>query len=87
VLVNADLCSADRVDGELELPTARDRPRATIARGGVVYATGTSIPTARGGSELLLTIRRALKPGAYTLILRHWRGGRWVTRRLPILID
>ncbi len=86
VLVNADLCTGDRVDGELELPTTRDRPRATIARGSVVYATGTSIPMARGGSELLLTTRRALKPGSYTLILRNWRGRRWVTRRLPILI-
>jgi hypothetical protein len=86
VLVGGDLCTAERVDGELELPSSRDRPRATIARGSAVYAIGTSLPEAHGGSELLLTARRALRPGSYTLILRHRRGRRWITRRLPILL-
>jgi hypothetical protein len=54
---------------------------ATLVRGGVVYATGTM-----GGGRLVLRVRRAVRPGHYTLILRRHAGRRTITTLRPITI-
>jgi hypothetical protein len=81
-----EVCTGEFVHGEFAFNTGGAWTRATIKRRGVVYATGASMPTAHGGSELLLNVRRAMKPGNYVLILRNRRARRWVTRRLPLLL-
>ncbi len=62
------------------------RARATISRGGVVYATGISLPIGDGRSLLLLTEQRALEQGRYTLTVRVHQSRGWSTRRAPITI-
>jgi hypothetical protein len=85
--VKAETCTGELVHGVLKLARTGNWTRATIARGHVVYATGASMSTAHGRSELLLTARRVLKAGRYTLILRDRRGRRLVvTRRAQILL-
>lgn len=56
--------------------------RATLVRGSVVYATG-----AARLDRLLLHGRRPLRPGRYTLILRHRQGHRQITTRTQITLD
>ena len=84
--VKTEICAAKLVRGRVEFSTAKDWTRATLKRHQVVYATGASMSTAHGGSELLLNARRALKGREYVLTLRKWRARRWVTRRLPLLL-
>jgi Protein of unknown function (DUF1573) len=84
--VKTEMCSARVLHGRVEFSTAPDWTRATLKRHRAVYATGASIPTAHGGTELLLNARRALKRGNYVLILRTRRARRWVTRRLPLFL-
>jgi hypothetical protein len=59
---------------------------ATLSRGGVVYATGTSSKTVRGRLRLVLTELRPLLPGRYTLTLRQRHGRRLIVRRVTIAI-
>ena len=84
--VKTEMCTAKVLHGKIEFSTATDWTRATLKRRQTVYATGASMPTAHGGTELLLNARRSLKRGNYVLILRHRRAGRWVTRRLPLFL-
>jgi hypothetical protein len=51
-----------------------------------VYATGTSVALSRGRSKLLLTYRRRVRAGRYTLTLRIPHGHGWRTRRQTITI-
>jgi hypothetical protein len=55
--------------------------RATLARGRVIYATGTATL-----ARLVLHARRPVPPGRYTLILRRRQGHRWITSRKQITI-
>jgi hypothetical protein len=86
VRVKTEICAAKLVHGRVEFSTAKDWTRATLTHHQVVYATGASMPTAHGGSELLLNARRALKGRKYVLTLRKWRARRWVTWRLPLFL-
>jgi hypothetical protein len=54
---------------------------ATLARGGLVYATGT---VAR--ARLVLRVRVPVRPGRYTLVLTRRAGRRSITSRRPISI-
>ncbi len=54
---------------------------ASLIRGAVVYATGS----VRAG-RLVLSARRAVPAGSYTLKLRYRRAGRWTTARQAISI-
>ena len=60
--------------------------RARVSRAGGIYATGSTIPTADGSIRLVLTTRRALAPGRYTLTLRLRSHGRWITDHSHITI-
>jgi hypothetical protein len=81
-----EVCTGELVHGELDFSTGGAWTRATLKRHRAVYATGAAMPTAHGGTQLLLNAHRALKPGNYLLILRTRRARRWVTRRLPLLL-
>jgi hypothetical protein len=60
--------------------------RATITRGGVVYAQGVRISSGGGSLALAVHKRRRLTAGKYVLTLR-WRGGsRSFTRQMRIAI-
>jgi Kelch motif len=55
--------------------------RATLVRGGVVFATGTARLT-----RLVLHTRRRVRPGVYTLILKRRSGRHTITIRRKITI-
>ena len=82
----AQKCTGKSVSGSLKFTVAGRRGRATISRGRVVYATGTSLPVGGGRSLLLLTQQQPLKHGRYSLTVRHLHSGRWSTRRATITI-
>lgn len=79
-------CSTRLVSGTVKFTTTGALARASISRQGVIYATGASVPTGHGGSELLLNDRRRLRHGSYTLTERYRRGHRWAVRRSTIQI-
>ena len=79
-------CIGRRVRGTVTFTVSATSDRATISRGRVVYATGTSLPIGSGRSLLLLTEPRRLEPGRYTLSVRTRHHGRWSTRRATIAI-
>ena len=72
-------CTTKNVSGPVTLTTPA---RAVIARRGVVYATGSAV-RAGNGWRLMVTGRRTIAPGRYTLALR----ARGVTRRTRIRIQ
>jgi hypothetical protein len=73
-----ETCTGKLVRGAVKFTATGSSTRATIVRGHVVFASGASVPTGHGGFELVLTVRRALKRGGYTLILRYRQHHRWV---------
>jgi hypothetical protein len=60
--------------------------RATLSRGRVVFATGTSVSMGHGRTQLLLRYRRVLRPGRYTLTIKSRYGRGWRTSRQTITI-
>jgi hypothetical protein len=79
-----EMCTGKLVRRTVKLTTTSTRAR--IVRRRLVFATGASAVAAHGGYKLMLTERRPLTRGAYTLILgrRHGRG--WITQRLLIIL-
>jgi hypothetical protein len=84
--VGRETCTGKLVRGTVKFTATGSSTRATIVRGRRVFATGVTVPKARGDSLLVLTDGRALKRGTYTLILRRRQGHRWITRRVPIFL-
>jgi len=71
-----------------EVPTGSGGSRsAKISRGHKVYATGASVPTGHGTSDLVLTSDRKLKPGHYTLTLSRRHGHHEITRKLALTLS
>ncbi|MGH2903180.1 MAG: choice-of-anchor D domain-containing protein [Solirubrobacteraceae bacterium] len=60
--------------------------RATLERGHRVYAVGTGILNHHGHLRLLLSDRRTLKAGRYTLILLRRSQAHWITTRLQVTV-
>ena len=83
-LVRRQKCTARLVSGTVRFTTTLDQAR--LSRGRVVYATGSSVGTAAGRTQLLLQALRRLHPGLYTLTLRSRRGRSWTTRRLQVAV-
>ena len=79
-------CTGRRVGVAVEVTVGVPSGRATISRGRVVYARGTSLTLGGGRWLLLLTENRGLEPGHYTLTLRSRHNDRWSTRRATIAI-
>ena len=82
----AQKCTGRRVRATVNVTVSVSSGRATISRGRVVYATGTSLTLGDGRWLLLLTEKRRLEPGRYTLTLRSRHNGRWTIRRATIAI-
>lgn len=79
-------CTGKHIRGAVKSPATGASGRATLERGATVYAVGARVPAAYGGFDLLLSDRRPLKPGLYTLTIRHRRGRRWIAQRLQIVL-
>jgi hypothetical protein len=67
-------CKGRLVSGTVKFTATGKIVHATVSRGGVVYASGESVPAAGGGSMLVLSDRRRLRRGGYTLTLRRRHG-------------
>lgn len=78
-------CSARLVSGTVK--STATAARARISRRHKVYATGASVATGRGRSQLILTRLRPLHSGRYALRLRSPQHRRWSTHRVTIRID
>ncbi len=81
-----EACQGKLLRGAARFTATGASARAAIERGGVVYGAGASVPTADGGSELVLTERRPITHGTYTLLVRQRRHRRWATRRLRLVL-
>jgi hypothetical protein len=79
-------CAGRLVSGPVKFIVAGASEHATVSRGRIVYATGTSVQLGEGRRQLLLHDLRPLHRGRYTLALRARRGRGWVTTRLTITI-
>ena len=79
-------CTSRLVSGPAKFTTSGAVDRATISRGRIAYATGTSVQLGGGRSELLLHDLRALHRGRYTLTVRSPHGDRRTLRRETITI-
>jgi hypothetical protein len=79
-------CIGKLVSGTVRFTVTAASGRATISRGRVVYATGTSLPIGGGRSLLRLSEQRTLEQGRYTLTVRARHSRRWSTRRATITI-
>ncbi|MBV8993995.1 MAG: choice-of-anchor D domain-containing protein [Pseudonocardiales bacterium] len=79
-------CTGKPIRGTGTSPATGASTRATLKRGPNVYAVGARVPGAHGGFDLVLTDRRPLKPGLYTLTIRHRRGRRWIAQRLQVVL-
>jgi hypothetical protein len=80
-------CTAKLVSGRVKFTTNTAQERARVSRAGALYATGYAVPTARGHWTLVLTRRRNLRPGRYTLTVKARRDHSWVTQRRSITLD
>ncbi|MHB1571340.1 MAG: choice-of-anchor D domain-containing protein, partial [Solirubrobacteraceae bacterium] len=79
-------CTARLVSGRFKFTRAPGSVHATISRNGTVYASGVSVAVGAAGSWMVLSDRRPLTHGRYTLTLRARRRARLITRRLTIAI-
>jgi virginiamycin B lyase len=87
-IANAQRCTARLVAGAGSFTTVGRRSvRASVLRDGILYGSGASVSIGPGRSELLLTDRRQLRRGRYTLVLQHRSGTRWVPTRQAITIS
>jgi hypothetical protein len=77
-----ETCKTRLVSGTVKV--AGSSERASISRAGVVYASGTGVLTAPGRLQLILSDRRTLRPGRYTLKLTGSHGHR---TRMPLIVS
>jgi hypothetical protein len=64
-------CSARLVSGKVKFVIDGDDLGASVAHAGVVYATGYAVPEGASRYQLVLHNLRPMRPGHYTLTLRH----------------
>jgi hypothetical protein len=75
-------CAGRLVSGAVKFTATS--ARATISRGRVVYARGSSALFDHDRSQLVLSDLRPIKPGRYTLTVRTHTGRHWSTSRRQI---
>jgi hypothetical protein len=80
------VCTARNISGEFEFTHSGGAVGATLTRGRLTYAAGVRMTAVDGSSMLMLEEHRKLWRGAYTLVLRGRRGGRWATRRERVVV-
>jgi hypothetical protein len=78
-------CSTKLVSGVIKFQLDSD-DQVTITRGHIVFATGVEVTLGHGRTQLMLTPRRRLVRGRYTLTLRNHRGDGRVLERTTITI-
>jgi hypothetical protein len=74
------------VSGRVKFTAAAARDRATISRGRLVYASGTSVALGAGRRLLLLDKLRPLHHGRYRLALHSHHHGHPTTHRVTVAI-
>jgi hypothetical protein len=80
------VCTTKLVSGVVKFTTS-GAVSASLARHGIVYATGAATRTrSRSRTLLLLTAIRRLDPGRYTLTLNSRHGNRVTTSRQQVTI-
>ena len=84
--VSQQKCTGKMVSGSVKFTIGGARDRATVSRGGRVYATGASVRGTHGRSQLALTNLLPLRRGRYTLTLRNRQARHWITHSLQITI-
>jgi hypothetical protein len=80
------VCSTKLISGTVKFHTAAMVSQVTIRRDGVVYARGRA-QTVRKRTQLLVTMRRPLAPGKYTITSTHRSHGRLIRSRRAIRIS
>jgi hypothetical protein len=83
----AAVCAARSISGEIELTPTRAVVSATLTRGRLTYATGVRTSAVDGSSLLMLDEHRKLGRGAYMLVLRGRRRGRWASSRQRVVVS
>jgi uncharacterized protein YfaP (DUF2135 family) len=86
VTVKRQKCTGELVSGTVKFTVGGAVGHATITRKQTVYATGVSVSTANGTSQLVLTDLRPLPRGRYTLTLENRHGRRSTTRRTQLTL-
>jgi hypothetical protein len=85
--VSVRKCTTRLVSGVLKFTTVANDLRASVARAGVVYATGLAVRTGPGRWQLLLTHNaRTLRPGRYALTLSSLHARARIVQRRTITI-
>ena len=79
-------CTGKLVSGTVKFTTKGAAGRARISRGRTVFATGAIVSMGDGRSQLMLSARRPLQRGRYTLSVRTRYGRRWITHRSQVTI-
>jgi hypothetical protein len=82
IRITRQRCQAHPLSGTI---TAGGTGSATLSRGRVVYATGTVVHRTAASFVVLLTQRRPLRPGRYTLVVSQ-KGRKATTKRITIKI-
>ena len=86
VKVTQQQCKTRTVSGTVTFSTGAGVVKASVSRGGTVYATGTSAALGHGHSQLVLVEVRRLRPGRYTLTLSSRAHGHTTVRHTTITI-
>ena len=79
-------CSTRLVSGVIKFQLDSDDIVTVVSRANVVVATGVEVTLGHGRMQLMLTSRRPMRRGRYTLTLRSHRHGRSITRRETITV-
>jgi hypothetical protein len=82
---HVEKCSTKLVSGVIKFQLDSD-DSVTIMRGHIVFATGVEVALGHGRTKLMLTPRRRLVRGRYTLTLRSHHGDGRVLKRTTITI-
>ena len=79
-------CSTRLVSGVIKFQLDSDDLVTVASRAHVVVATGVEVTLGHGRTQLMLTPRRPMRRGRYTLTRRSHHDGRWITRRETITV-
>ena len=79
-------CSTRLISGVIRFQLDSDDIVTVVTPKHAVLATGVEVRIGHGRMQLILTPRRALHRGRYTLTIRSRRDGRWITQHSTIAI-
>jgi streptogramin lyase len=79
-------CALKRLRGPVNFPAVPRTAHATLARAGMVYATGYAWHTPAGEQSRLLVVHRVVRGHNYTLVLASNHGSKQFVLRQPVMI-